>query len=146
MKKILVIACVAFALVAGSCGNKRTAGTDSTSVASDTVENEVAEQTDSVAVTDSLPTVVDFYATWCGPCKHIAPVFEELKEQYKGKANFVSIDVDQQSYEARRFGVEAMPTFVFLDTEGNEIDRIVGADADALREYTKQLCEGTLVP
>lgn len=74
------------------------------------------------------------------------PVFEELKEQYKGKANFVSIDVDQQSYEARRFGVEAMPTFVFLDTEGNEIDRIVGADADALREYTKQLCEGTLVP
>lgn len=146
MKKILMIACVAFALVAGSCGNKRTAGTDSTSVTSDTVENEVAEQTDSVAVTDSLPTVVDFYATWCGPCKHIAPVFEELKEQYKGKANFVSIDVDQQSYEARRFGVEAMPTFVFLDTEGNEIDRIVGADADALREYTKQLCEGTLVP
>lgn len=141
-----MIACVAFALVAGSCGNKRTAGTDSTSVTSDTVENEVAEQTDSVAVTDSLPTVVDFYATWCGPCKHIAPVFEELKEQYKGKANFVSIDVDQQSYEARRFGVEAMPTFVFLDTEGNEIDRIVGADADALREYTKQLCEGTLVP
>lgn len=146
MKKILIIACVAFALMAGSCGNKRSEGADSAVAAPDTVSNEVAEQADTVAATDSLPTVVDFYATWCGPCKNIAPVFDELKEQYKGKANFVSIDVDQQQYEARRFGIDAMPTFVFLDTEGNEIDRIVGADAGALREYTRQLCEGTLLP
>ncbi len=88
---------------------------------------------------EGLPTVIDFYATWCGPCKNIAPLFEMLKGEYSSKIKFVSVDVDQDVDMAEKYGVQAMPTFVFLDAEGNEIDRIVGADSKKLAEAVDRL-------
>lgn len=84
-----------------------------------------------------MPTVIDFYATWCGPCKNIAPLFNRLKGKYSSKINFVSVDVDQDVAMAEKFGIEAMPTFVFLDEDGNEIYRIVGADSAKLSEMVE---------
>lgn len=86
-----------------------------------------------------MPTVIDFYATWCGPCKAIAPLFEMLKGEYSSKIKFVSVDVDQDIAMAGKYKIEAMPTFVFLDAEGNEIDRIVGADQQKLAEMVDRL-------
>jgi len=86
-----------------------------------------------------VPTVIDFYATWCGPCKNIAPLFDMLKGEYSSKINFVSVDVDQDVALAEKYGIAAMPTFVFLDAEGNEIDRIVGADSEKLAETVDRL-------
>lgn len=102
--------------------------------------NDVA--TDSSKANDTregLPTVIDFYATWCGPCKNIAPLFEMLKGEYSSKIKFVSVDVDQDVDMAEKYGVQAMPTFVFLDAEGNEIDRIVGAESKKLAEAVDRL-------
>ena len=140
MKIFRILGIGVMAVMIASCsGKKESAGNDSAS----TQQSAPVEQTEHAAVAvepvDSLPTVVDFFATWCGPCKQIAPVFDALKEEYAGKVNFVSIDVDKYPHDARRFGVEAMPTFVFLDREGNEVERIVGADPDALRAYTSTL-------
>ena len=91
----------------------------------------------------SKPTLVDFFATWCGPCKAIAPVFDVLKGEYGEKINFVSVDVDADNETARRYGIEAMPTFVILDSEGEEIRRIVGADAEALSAAVDNLASNS---
>lgn len=98
---------------------------------------------ESLQYRNGLPTVIDFYATWCGPCKAIAPVFDVLKGEYGEKINFVSVDVDADNETARRYGIEAMPTFVILDSEGKEIRRIVGADAEALSAAVDNLASNS---
>ncbi|KAH6801759.1 thioredoxin 2 [Perilla frutescens var. frutescens] len=76
--------------------------------------------------------VVDFTATWCGPCKFMAPIFEEMAAKYTD-VEFVKIDVDQLSDVSREFGVQAMPTFLLLK-QGKEVDRVVGAKKDELEK------------
>lgn len=70
--------------------------------------------------------VVDFWATWCGPCKMIAPAMEKLADEYAGKAVVGKIDVDQESDLAQQFGVMSIPCVVFLK-DGVEKNRLVGA-------------------
>lgn len=108
----------------GSGQAQNSAGSDSSTVASESA---------------GMPTVIDFYATWCGPCKAIAPLFDMLKGEYSSKIKFVSVDVDQDIAMAGKYKIEAMPTFVFLDAEGNEIDRLVGADQQKLSEMVDRL-------
>lgn len=68
--------------------------------------------------------VVDFWALWCGPCRAIAPVIEELSKEYAGKAAFGKLKVDDNPLTASRFGVISIPTIIFLK-RGKEVDRIV---------------------
>jgi thioredoxin 1 len=70
-------------------------------------------------------TLVDFWASWCGPCKMLAPVIEELGEQYEGSATIAKVDVDAEPALAARYGVMSIPT-VILFKNGAEIDRKVG--------------------
>lgn len=58
--------------------------------------------------------VVDFFATWCGPCKMLAPVFEELGEELEGKANFIKVDVDESPEIAQRYQVMTVPSVLVL--------------------------------
>ncbi len=69
--------------------------------------------------------VVDFNATWCGPCKMMAPVLEELSEDYKGKVEFYAIDVDENPDLAEKFSVMSIPNLVLLKN-GELADRSVG--------------------
>lgn len=64
-------------------------------------------------------TILDFNATWCGPCKQLAPVFHQMAEKYKGKINFVSVDVDRNPETAGAYGVKAVPTVVFIRPDGS---------------------------
>lgn len=72
------------------------------------------------------PAIIDFYATWCGPCKATAPVVEKLSEEYNGRIDFYKVDVDQQEELAALFGVQSIPTLLFIPTEGNPV-KSVGA-------------------
>jgi thioredoxin 1 len=76
--------------------------------------------------------VIDFSATWCGPCKMIAPLFQQLSEAIPGVV-FIKIDVDENPDTAAKYNVSAMPTFVFLKS-GEVIDRLMGANPARLQE------------
>ncbi|KAL4236038.1 Thioredoxin domain-containing protein 3 [Mactra antiquata] len=83
-------------------------------------------------IKDKDPVIVDFTATWCGPCKMIGPKFVEIAKTCQ-KLKFIKVDVDDAEEIAAGCGISAMPTFqVFKD--GEKVDEMVGADEDKLRE------------
>lgn len=65
------------------------------------------------------PAIVDFYATWCGPCKRVAPVLEELAKEYEGKIVIYKVDTDQEKELARAFGITSIPTLLFIPMKGD---------------------------
>lgn len=71
------------------------------------------------------PMLVDFFATWCGPCKMLAPVMEELAADYEGKLHVLKVDTDENQSLAMNYGIMNIPTVLFFQG-GNEVDRIVG--------------------
>jgi thioredoxin 1 len=87
---------------------------------------EVTDQTFEDAVLKAgLPTVVDFWAVWCGPCKMIAPVLEEISQEYDGQLQVAKLDVDHNNDSAFKYGVMSIPTLI-LFKDGQPAERIVG--------------------
>ena len=79
------------------------------------------------------PLVLDFWATWCGPCRMIAPLIEQLAQQYDGQAIIGKCDVDEQDELSARFGIRNIPTVLFIK-DGQVIDKQVGAASKAVLE------------
>ncbi|MBC7112430.1 MAG: thioredoxin [Candidatus Methanomethyliales bacterium] len=78
-----------------------------------------------VSTTDKL-VVVDFWASWCGPCMIMAPIFEQLARKYEGKVLMAKVNVDENLEVPQRLGIYGIPTFVFFKN-GREVGRLVGA-------------------
>ena len=81
----------------------------------------------------SQPLVVDFWATWCGPCRMIAPVISELAEKYDGKVVVGKCDVEENDDLAAEFGIRNIPTILFFKN-GQIVDKMVGAASKAVLE------------
>ena len=80
-------------------------------------------------------TLVDFHAEWCGPCRMLGPVLEQVAKEMSGKANFGKIDIDTEQKTAAQFQVTSVPTLI-LFKDGREVNRLVGLrDADAIKEF-----------
>jgi len=84
---------------------------------------------------------VDFFAEWCGPCKAIAPVLEEMSKQMEGRVKFVKVDVDELEDVAMQEGVQAMPTFAFFKN-GEKLIQFAGANPDQIQSTINQIEKG----
>ena len=81
---------------------------------------------DAEALKSDVPVVVDFWAAWCGPCRMIAPIMEELSAEYNGKIKVGKLDVDDNQETAIKYGVRSIPTVLFFKG-GQLADTIIGA-------------------
>lgn len=91
---------------------------NATAVSDSTFEQEVVQS--------DVPVIVDFWAEWCGPCRMIAPILEELASEYSDKLKVVKVDVDANSKTASQFSVMSIPTLLFFK-DGKVQDQVVGA-------------------
>lgn len=85
-------------------------------------------------VASGKPFVIDFWAEWCGPCRSLTPIIEELAEEYEGKVVIGKCDVDQNNDLAMKFSVRNIPLVVFVKPDGQMNDKLVGAASkDAIK-------------
>lgn len=132
MKRLLLMA-LAAAMLTPACGNNTGKETKTEVQESAAVQANVTHLTKADFLTKvynyeknpkewkyegDKPAIVDFYATWCGPCKAIAPVLEKLAAEYKGKIVVYKIDTDKEPELSAAFGIRSIPTLLFIPAKG----------------------------
>jgi thioredoxin 1 len=84
------------------------------------------ENFETEVIKSNIPVLIDFWAVWCGPCRIIAPIVEELAKEYDGKIKIGKLDVDNNQQAAIRYGVRSIPTLLIFK-DGKVVDTIIGA-------------------
>lgn len=123
MKALLfrILTCAMAISTISSCigGKEKTENTDS-------VKLQNVEKKEVSNISNELPTIVDFGATWCGPCQKFAPIFDEAEKIYADRIDFIKVDVDNEPELSQEYNVQSIPTVVYLAADGTEINRTVG--------------------
>lgn len=83
---------------------------------------------------DSVPAIIDFYADWCGPCKMVAPILEELSEEYDGKLNIYKVDTEAEQELSAVFGIRSIPSILFVPVNGQPMMQAGALPKEALAD------------
>ena len=102
-------------------------------MANDNIIHIGSEEAFDKLITGDVPVLVDFWATWCGPCRMIAPIVEEIADEYAGKVVVAKVDVDEQGELAQRYRIMNIPTLM-LFRQGQLVDKAIGARPKAALE------------
>jgi thioredoxin len=86
-----------------------------------------------------LPAIVDFYATWCGPCKKLSPLLEDLAQKYAGKIIVYRVDVDAEQQLAQSMGISSMPTLLFIPANGQPQQSVGLLSAETLEKMINEI-------
>ncbi len=100
------------------------------------MELEITENNFELIIAEGKPVLIDFWATWCGPCKRLGPVLEEISKEFEGKAIVGKCDIEENTDLTDKFGIMSVPTVVFFK-DGVEVGRQVGVAAKSV--YTDKL-------
>lgn len=136
MKKIVF--CLAAILMFAACNNNvekqiNNEVTQTETMTTDSGNEDSSEWTKQSTIMANKPMVVDFYATWCGPCKELAPILDEIEGNHNGEIIFKRVDVDQEPDLAQEFNVQAIPTLLFITPKG-EYQSIMGLQSPEVIE------------
>ena len=85
------------------------------------------------------PAVIDFYASWCGPCQRLLPVIETLSDEFEGKIDIYKVNVDQEEELAAAFNIRTIPTLIFIPMDGKPEREVGGKSESELRERLNNL-------
>lgn len=85
------------------------------------------------------PAVIDFYATWCRPCKMMSPIVEQLAKDYVGKIDFYKVDIDKEQELASVFGIQSIPTFLFIPMKGKPTDQMGAMQKEEFETIIKEV-------
>jgi len=146
MKKATIFLALGLTLLLSNCKNS-SSGNDSeksgsvTSLTNETFKANVFNYpvNQQWKYEGKIPAIIDFYATWCAPCKKLSPLLEDLAEKYKGKIIVYKVDVDAEQQLAQSMGIQSMPTLLFIPVNGQPQQSIGLVSSETLEKMINEI-------